>query len=96
METDTVKRVYNAMLQIIYTELRHKGAVRLPALCDFELVLSRPKVIRNRYMDTSVFKEAFHQVRINPIQVVRDYFKALDANNKGVVFDPAEKLKNLG
>lgn len=94
MDQDTVRKVYNGMLQVLYTELRNKGHVRLPALCDFQLLLSRPKAIRNRHMGQTVLKDAFHQVRIRPLEVVRHYFKALDEGSQGRIFDPAEKLKN--
>lgn len=93
LDPETVRRVYNGMLQVIYTELRSKGAVRLPALCDFHLLLSRPKRIKNHRMENSIVKPASHQVRIRPVGAVRAYFKALDEHLQGAVLDPAEKVK---
>lgn len=92
MEPETVRKVYNGMLVVLYKELRERGAVRLPALADFHLLYSKPKRIRNHHMDTSVVKPAAHQVRIAPVQAVRDYFKALDERLGGKILDPRKKL----
>jgi len=44
-------------------------------------------------MATAIMKPPHHQVRISPIYTVRKYFKAYDAANPGVIFDPAERIK---
>jgi len=92
MDPDTVRKVYNGMLQVLYSEIRMKGAVTLPALAHFHLLLSRPKRIRNNHMETSVMKPAAHQVRIAPVLAVREYFKALDERLDGEILDPRARL----
>lgn len=93
VDPNTVKLVYNGMLAIIYRELRDKGAIRLPALCDFHMRLAKGRTIRNHNMKEAIYKPAHHQIRIRTLPTVRKYFKMLDEQNPGVDFDPAERIK---
>lgn len=92
-DRDTVKKVYDAIQFVMYKELRQKGAIRFPALFDVRLNLSRGKRIKNHNMPTAMMKPPHHQVRVSPIYTVRRFFKAYDAANPGVIFDPAERIK---
>lgn len=96
IDEDTTKRVYNGMLQVLYRELREKGALRFPALCDFRMVLGRPRFIKNHMMAEGVYKGEHNQMRINPIYTIRKYFKEFDRLHPGVILDPSERMKREG
>lgn len=89
----TAKRVYMGMLSVLYRELRTKGAIRFPALCDFHMVWAKPRKIFSWRMKEHIMKDWHHQLHIRPVKVVRQYFKEWEAANPGVILDPAEKLK---
>lgn len=94
VDPETVKRIYNGMLTVMYDEVRTRGAVRFPALCDFHLVFTKEKRIRNRHMNSTTVKPAFHQLRIAPIDAVREYFAEFSERNKGVPLDPGQRLED--
>ena len=90
------KRVYNAMLDIVYKELREKGAIRFPQLCDFYLVRTRPKRMRNHNMVNAIIIPPHNQIKIRPMYSVRRYFKALSDNNPDLILDPTIRMNELG
>lgn len=95
LDEDTVKRVYNGMLSLIYKELRTRGAVRLPALCDVYLIKVGQRVIHSWRMKTSLYKPEHHEVHLRLLHTVKKYFKALEESNPDAVLDPGERLERL-
>ena len=95
IDRDTVKKVYNAMLFVLYRELRLKGAIRFPQLCDFRLLLAKGRRIKTHYMKTAVIKPDHHQLRISPMYTVKKYFKALDENGSDKILDPYKKILEM-
>jgi len=92
MDEAVIRHVYNAMSDILFRELRTRGALRFPRLCDFHLMLSKGKRIQNYKMAQPMYKPPHHQLRIRPMYTIKKYFKEIDINNPGVMFDPVERL----
>ena len=91
LEPATVKRVYNGLLELIFSEMKAKGGVVVPGLADIYLSLAKPRLIKNHNMAVGIVKESHHQVRMVPVRAVKERFKAVEAFSVGRVFDPAAK-----
>ena len=88
MDPTQVKRVYFAMKDIIFDQLKMKGGIELPELCDIYLSRAKPRIIKNRFMVSAVKKPGHHQVRIIPKWSMKEYFKTLELFYEGKSFDP--------
>lgn len=96
LDPELVKRVYNAMLRVIIIELKTKGALRLPQLCDFHLLLAKGKRIKNYKMKVAMIKPDHHQLRIRPMYTIRRIIKGWDLDGEGGrILDPALRLEKV-
>lgn len=91
VDPTVVKRVYHGLLEVIFGELKAKGGVVMPGLCDIYLSMAKPRVIKNRNMPVPVVMDAHHQLRMVPLRSVKERFRVLEAFSVGRVFDPAAR-----
>lgn len=89
----SAKNVYDSLKNLILSELKAKGVIELPGLCDIQLTLGKEKIIQNRFMASPQVKPAAHQVRMIPSAGMKQYFKVFDAFSAGKVLDPRKFLK---
>ena len=96
LDADLVKRVYNGMIDVLYRELREKGAIRFPQLCDFHFVRVPEKMVVNHKMFAPIIVPTHHVLHIRPMYTVKRYFKAYDQSHPDAVLDPQERMKKEG
>lgn len=92
LDADLVKRVYNGMIDVLYREIREKGAVRFPQLCDFHLSKRAPRVYRNHLNPTGIYKPAAYSLKMRPVFTVKRYFKRYTEDNPTKPHDPRERM----
>ena len=96
LDPDLVKRVYNGMIDILYRELREKGSIRFPQLCDFHLTKRKGRVFKNHFMPMGKYKPDYYSLRMRPVFTVKRYFKAYTESNPDKPHDPRERMDAEG
>lgn len=96
VDTDIVKRIYNGMIDVTYRELREKGSVRFPQLCDFHLLKTNGKWIKNHRMPLGMWKPPWYKLHIRAMYSVKRYFKAFTESHPETPHDPREKMDAAG
>ncbi len=96
LDPEFVKRVYNGMLDVLYAEMRTKGALRFPQLCDFYITQTEPRYRQNNHMVVPKLSPSIYQVRVVPMYSVRRYFRALSDTNPGLDLDPRRRIAKMG
>lgn len=88
-DPETVKRVYNGMILLIFRELKIRGGISLPQLAEVFLSQAKERRIHNRNMAQAIVIPPHHQVRMVAKRPMKKFFKAFCAMNAGRAFDPA-------
>jgi len=79
------------MLDVLHRELREKGAIRFPHLCDFHLKRRIGRVFKNYHMPQGVYKPGFYSVAMRATYSVKRYFKNFSFDNPGKSLGPMER-----
>ena len=90
-----IKRIYNSMLDVVYQELREKGAIRLPQFQDIFLIKTPARRVRVREMKVAKIMPESYRVDSRMIYSVKKYFRELGFI-PGSLKSPTERLEEAG
>ncbi len=96
LDREDVRTVYKAILAIVWREIKAKGTIRLPSLCDIYLRQRPTMRCAGKYIPGTVVVQAHHNLSFSTLESVRVYVKKLEQENPGKLFDPAKRIERGG